>query len=472
MKGNQNSGMLTAIITGPDLFSAKRQIKNAKQAEAIEIRLDYLDSIDLEKIKKLQNYTDKKIIFSLRNKEHGGKYLQHDKKKYFDLTRLFSLKPDFFDLEHDTSLEFMEKMKNLYPDIKIIFSYHNFDYTPDNLDEILQKLKKNPHADFYKIATYAKNSIDALKILEFIKNNQNENLIAIPMGENGSFVRVVSNIYNNKITYAYVDKKNALGQISIDDMTNVYSIKNINSNTDIFALLGYPTGHSFSHVFHNSEFLKQEKDAVYVKINLQGHELPIFFSFVKKFPFKGFSVTMPLKEKILSFITEDLANVDSINTIIIKDEKLLGYNTDGVAALDAIERKMKVKDKKVLLLGAGGVAKAIAHEAIKRKANLIVLNRNQTKAFDLASKLQCRAYSLDKISEVMREGYDVIINATSSSIENVSIVPFERLIPGTIVMDVVATPVETVLLKNAQDKGCLVIYGMEMFINQAKRQFV
>ena len=72
----------------------------------------------------------------------------------------------------------------------------------------------------------------------------------------------------------------------------------------------------------------------------------------------------------------------------------------------------------------------------------------------------------------MQEGYDVIINATSSSRDNISIVPFERLVPGTIVMDVVATPVETVLLKNAQDKGCLVIYGMEMFINQAKRQFV
>ncbi|KKK41501.1 hypothetical protein LCGC14_2687710, partial [marine sediment metagenome] len=156
----------------------------------------------------------------------------------------------------------------------------------------------------------------------------------------------------------------------------------------------------------------------------------------------------------------------------LQNQKIIYFNTDGIAALDAIERKIKVQDKKVLLIGAGGVAKAIANEAVKRKANLIILNRDQTRAFDLASKLQCRAYSLDKISDVMREGYDVIINATSASRQEINLVPPEYLIPGTIVMDVVSKPVETAFLKHAQDKGCLIIYGMEMFINQAKRQFV
>ncbi|NGX33026.1 MAG: 3-dehydroquinate dehydratase, partial [Candidatus Anoxychlamydiales bacterium] len=132
--------MLTAVITGPDLFSAKRQIKNAIGAEAIELRLDFLDSIDLEKITKLQKYWGKTIIFSLRKKENGGKYLQPEKKRYFDLARLFSLKPNFFDLENDTSLEFIEKMKNLYPDVKIIFSYHNFLNTPPNLNEVYENL--------------------------------------------------------------------------------------------------------------------------------------------------------------------------------------------------------------------------------------------------------------------------------------------------------------------------------------------
>ncbi|NGX51995.1 MAG: Shikimate dehydrogenase (NADP(+)) [Candidatus Anoxychlamydiales bacterium] len=463
--------MLTAVITGPDLFSAKRQIKNAIGAEAIELRLDFLNSIDLEKITKLQKYWGKTIIFSLRKKENGGKYLQPEKKRYFDLARLFSLKPNFFDLEHDTSLEFIEKMKNLYPDVKIIFSYHNFLNTPPNLNEIYENLK-NQFTDLYKISTFANNSIDALRVLDFIKEKQDGKLIAIPMGDNGSFARVLSKIYENKITYTYVDKKSAAGQISISDFTDIYNFKNINENTQVYALLGYPVDQSISHVFHNNEFLKQNKNAVYIKINLQGHELPIFFSYVKKFPFKGFSVTMPLKEKVISFVDEDKVNIGAINTISLKNQKLVGFNTDGIAALDAVERKIKVQDKKVLLLGAGGVAKAIANEAVKRKANLIILNRNQARAFDLASKLQCRAYSLDKIEDVMREGYDVIINATSASQQEINLVPQEYLIPGTIVMDVVSKPVETLFLKHAQDRGCLVIYGMEMFINQAKRQFV
>lgn len=463
--------MLTAVITGPDLFSAKRQIKNAKDADAIEIRLDCLDSIDLEKIKKLQEYWGKTTIFSLRRKSHGGKYIQHDKKLYFDLSRLFSLKPHYFDLEHDISLDFISMMKKTHPDVKIIFSYHNFDNTPDNLKEIFEKLK-NPYTTFYKIATFASNSIDALKMLDFIKNNQDQNLIGVSMGDYGSFVRVISKIYNNKMTYCYVDKKNTTGQISLDDLVSIYNYKNINSDTKIYALLGYPIDGSIGHVFHNSQFARQNKNAVYIKINLQGHELPIFFSYVKKFPFYGFSVTMPLKEKIMSFIDEDKSNVSSINTIILRDQKFVGLNSDGIAALDAIERKIKVQDKKVFLIGAGGVAKAIAHEANKRKANLFIFNRDQSKAYDLASRLQCKAYSLDKLPEIMVEGYDVLINATSASMTDVNVVPPQRLIPGSIVMDVVANPVETVLLKNAQEKNCLVIYGMEMFINQAKMQFI
>jgi 3-dehydroquinate dehydratase/shikimate dehydrogenase len=292
------------------------------------------------------------------------------------------------------------------------------------------------------------------------------------MGEYGSFVRIVSKIYSNSIIYAYVDKKSFSGQVSIDDLVSVYNYKNINSDTKIFALLGYPLNKSFGHVFHNSQFVRQNKNAVYIKISLQSHELPIFFSYAKKFPFHGFSVTMPLKEKILSFLDEDKAQVNSINTILVKDQKFIGYNTDGIAALDAIERKIKIQDKKVLLIGAGGVAKAIAYEAIFRKANLLIFNRDQSKAYELAYKLQCKAFSLDKLEEEMLKGYDVLINATSSGMDDINIIPYERLLVGTIIMDVVVKPVETVLLKKAQERGCLVIYGMEVFINQAKKQFI
>ncbi|MBN2479472.1 MAG: shikimate dehydrogenase [Parachlamydiales bacterium] len=462
--------MLAAVITGPDLFSAKRQIKNSKDADIIEIRLDFLDSIALDKVKKLQDYADKKIIFSLRRKEHGGKYSQHDKKMFFDLERLFTLEPDYFDLEHDIPLEFIERMTKKHPKVEIIFSYHNFQNTPENLNDIF-KMIKNPFAKFYKIATYANSNSDALKMLDFIKENSNENVIGVSIGEYGSFVRIISKIFNNKINYSFVDKMSSPGQISLEEMVNVYNYKNLNEDSKIYALIGDPIDQSLGHVYHNAELRKQNKNAVYVKIKMQGHELPQFFSKLKKLPFKGFSVSMPLKEKVVSFLDEDISKVGSVNTIIVKENKLIGYNTDGIAALDAIERKVKVKDRKVLLIGAGGTAKAIAHEAMKRNANLYIFNRDEPKGFEIASKLRCRSFGLDKLSNIMTDGYDIIINATSCSMHDISVVPKDSLIPGTIVLDIVTKPVDTILLKEANAKGCIVLYGMEMFINQAKKQF-
>ena len=471
-KGKNEENMLAAIVTGPDLFSAKRQIKSAieAKADAIELRLDLLDSIDLEKIKKIQAYWNKPVIFALRRKEHGGKYLQHTRKLYFDLAKLFSLKPQYFDLEHDIDIDFIGKMKKLYSETKIITSYHTFDSNQKKLDNILQ-LIKNPHADIYKVGILVNNSIEALSVLKFIKNQSGNNVAVVAMGDFGSFVRVVSRMYNNRISYAYVDKKSAPGQISIEELANIYNYKNINADTKIYALIGYPIDQSLGHVYHNSQFIRQNKNAVYVKINLQSHELPVFFSLIKEFPFVGFSVTSPLKEKVIAFLNEDKAQIEAINTIIVSNEKLIGYNTDGIAALDAIERKVKIKDKKILLIGAGGAAKAIAHEAIKRKANLYIFNRDHTKAYELAYKLQCKAYSLDKLKDVMSEGYDVLINATSSSVNDINIIPSEKLFPGVVVMDIVSQPVETAFLKKAQEKNCLIIYGMEMFINQARIQF-
>ena len=462
--------MLAAVITGPDLFSAKRQIKNALDADIIELRLDYLDSIALEKVKKLQVYWGKKVIFSLRRYQHGGKYFQHDKKMFFDLERLFSLEPTYFDLEHDIPLEFLQKMRNKYPKVEIIFSYHNFKNTPENLSDLLNKMK-NPYTKFYKIATFANSNVDSLKMLSFLKENKDNNVIGIPMGESGSFVRIISKIYNNKINYCYVDKINTEGQMSIDELINVYNFKDINESTEIYALLGDPVDQSLGHIYHNSIFKRQNKNVVYVKIKLKGHELPLFFSNIKNFPFKGLSITMPLKEKVVSFLDDDLSKINSINTIHIKEGKFIGHNTDGIATLDAIERKIKIRDKKVLLIGAGGSAKAIAHEATKRKADLIIFNRDEAKAYELATSLRCRAYSLSKLKEIMREGYDVIINATPCSMDNISLVPKEYLIPGTIVMDIVTKPVDTMLLRDANEKGCIVLYGMEVFINQAKMQF-
>jgi 3-dehydroquinate dehydratase/shikimate dehydrogenase len=378
-------------------------------------------------------------LFTVRRESFGGT----EKEREVFIRHLFTLKPDYFDLESDMDPIFLDWAFS--QSINIILSYHNFDQTPQNLDSILKPMLNYP-ASIYKIATQANTTSDALRLLLFAKKHPK--VSGIPMGERGSFGRVVGKIFGNPIQFGYLNELTAPGQLSIDELLKTYQFSSLNSQTAIFGLIGNPVVNSQGHIFHNQAFTNARLNAVYVKMQVEASELEVFFHLAKKLGFKGLSVTMPLKEIISPAI-------GPVNTVLLADPDTY-FNFDGTAALDAIG---SVNNKKMIIIGAGGTAASIAEEAIKRGANVSLLNRSLKRAENLANKLGCKW-----ISEMA--DYDILINCTPSTAP----IDAKSIIPESIVMDCVYIPPMTEFLQMAEKRGAVVISGEQMFLNQASMQ--
>lgn len=410
-------------------------------ADIIELRLDHLN--DFDAVSKLKG--TKPLIFTIRRKRDGGEYSGSEEARLQEIERYFTLKPDYFDLEDDLDPAFIEKMAVNHPGVKIIGSRHYMDHTPDTI-----AFPENPHFYASKLAAYAHSSLDAMRLLIALKG-QKRRSIAIPMGDRGSFGRVINIICGSYLTFA--GELFAIGQIPLNEMKEKYRVHKLTKDSHIYALIGYPLSGSFGTRVHNKVMDSIGYNGVYVNIKLLQEEVGAFFRLAETLPFKGFSVTMPLKEACFPHLTS--FSDDSINTL----KGTEGFNTDGKGALNAIEEHFPVMGKTIVILGAGGTAKAIHKEAIKRGAEVYVLNRTEERAKELAGS---RGFGLNKIVELNDKGYDLLIDTTSAAFP----VEKSQLLQEAWFMDVKTVPPVESLQKYASK----VIYGKELFIHQATLQ--
>jgi len=435
-------GMLVASVTNPDEID---QVSH--MADIVELRLDHFP---LTKRPKCP------VIFTLRKKEQGGALKISEEDRLLQIEKLLEHLPDYFDIEADTDPRFIEKIAKKFPKVKLIGSYHDFEKTPLDLDALLKGMI-NPHFSFYKLALQAQSTLDMLRLMSFSLSVKVP-FTAISMGEYGAPSRILGKIVGNAFDYAGLTEDRSLGRYSLQTLNELFHYRKLNQQTLIYALIGDPVEKSEGHLFHNPRF---DHNAVYVKLRLLGEEVPEFFQLVKKLPFGGLSVTMPLKEAVflqMDEVTLDAKKIGSINTVTFGHEKVMGSNTDGMGALNALEKHTQVKNKQLAILGAGGTARAIAFEAKRRGAIVSIYNRTKSRCETIGKELGCDAYLLNEL-----QGYDILINTIP---EDISIMP----IANTFVMDVVYSPKETALLARAKKQGCKCVYGEEMFIEQALLQ--
>lgn len=337
--------------------------------------------------------------------------------------------PTYCDLEIDTDPQLINRLTQKFPKVQFIGSYHNFERMPD-LNTISLE-----HFSHYKIAVHTSSTLEMLKLMIFAKSHSNVSCIAL--GPHGKPSRILGPIVGNTFNYAGLEEDPQLHRYSLKQLHEIFQFSKLNPQTRIYGLIGDPVEQSPGHIFHNKHF--KDRNAVYIKMQLQPDDLGGFFSSIKELPFSGLSVTMPLKKAVIPYLDQLDTEIGAVNTISFKDQ-IVGTNTDAPGALNAIEKTFKVQNRRVAILGAGGTAQAIAYEAKRRGAIVSIYYRK----------------SMGKI-----ESYDLLINTVPADL---NIEP----IAGTAVMDVVYS--QEKLLKRAKELGCQCIHGSEMFVEQALLQ--
>lgn len=411
------------------------------------------------------------LILCLRSLEQGGEFKGSLEEKIQLLAKFASLNPAYLDVEHDLPESFLRSLQSEHPETRVILSYHNTQETPENLPALLKKLQEKP-AHLYKIATTAKSTLDALRILLLQKESKANNLVAIAMGEEGVVSRVLGPLFGCPIRFCCLsaEHKTAPGQLTAEEFEEVYRVSSITQYTKLCGLIGTPLNKSVSHLYHNRLYKEREIDARYFKMPLTKEEFPQFLALVKQLRFTGLSVTCPLKETVIPYLDKidpTAKAIGAVNTLHFSPEGLKGSNTDAKGALDALEALGPVKDKRIVMLGAGGAARAIAFEAKRRGAKLLLLARREASAQQLASELGVAGASLAEFPKIAAtSGYDILIDATSAKLE---IAP-ELLLPQAIIMDLKNVREDTPLLTAAKQCGCRTVNGYEMFYRQAALQ--
>lgn len=465
---------LCAIIVGPTLPNALEQIELiSSKVSLLEFRLDLFSFHDIEQIRRLKDSTNLPVIFTMRLNSHGGSFTGSEQERLEIFKHLLKLNPTYIDLEIDSAKALFEIVKPH----QLICSLHNFKETPSDLEALLNRLKIYPAA-IYKVACMANSGLDALRMLSFIQKYAQTGLelIGICMGEDGTSTRILGNIYGNTFTYAPVNAQHCVapGQLDIDTLMNTYHFDRHNAHTTPFGVIGNPISHSIGHIKHNTSFRKMGVDAVYVKMRIPSEDLAESMKLFPRLNFGGLSVTMPLKELSLKFMDsydDSVQSIEALNTIVIRSQVMKAYNTDGEAAVQAILAKTALKNKRVIMLGAGGAAKAILHYLKRENAELIILNRTLEKAQELAKKFGGRAGTLEDFDPFAAEGYDVLINSTSVGREpNECPIAIEHLLTNKVVMEVISSEADTRLIQEAKKRNCTIVYGLEMYERQAEKQ--
>ena len=245
----------------------------------------------------------------------------------------------------------------------------------------------------------------------------------------------------------------------------------ITADTQLFCVLGNPVSHSKSPLVHNRAFADNCINAVYLAF--APGNIGQAVAAIRQLHIQGASITIPFKQAImdhLDWIDDQARTIGAVNTIVNQEGRLLGYNTDSQAAIQPLV-PLGIAGKQVLVIGAGGAARAVAFGIHRHKGRLTIANRSEDRGRALATAYDARFVPLEALTN---PEFDIIINTTAMGMDpDVDILscPGECLTPDTVVMDVVYSPLETCLISLARKKGCTAIDGLAMFVAQAAAQF-
>lgn len=454
---------------------AEHQAVAEQGAKLVELRLDYIGrSIDLGRLLKNRPTP---VVVTCRRKEDGGRWDRTEEERLMLLRSAIAMGIEYVDLEEDTAAKIPR-----YGKTKRIVSLHNFEGTPADLESLHAGLAK-VDADIVKIAVQSNSFSDTARMLDLMKKAAVPT-IGISMGEYGTPTRILGTRYGAPFTFCVfdADRRVAPGQLSFEQMRNIYRAETIDEETKLFGVVADPVAHSYSPLIHNASFLANNLNYRYIPFRVAPDELDFFIDWCKREKVGGLSVTIPHKQSILPLLTQAEAAAQGIgacNTVVFSNDELIGYNTDYRAAMDCLSEAMsKITGKpepfagqSVLLLGAGGVSRAIGYGLAQRQASITVTSRNSESAEELSKQLNGKWISWDERHSVEPR---ILVNGTPIGMfPEMDETPFRtsKLSENTLVFDTVYNPEQTLFIKGARAQKCPIITGLQMFVRQAAYQY-
>jgi 3-dehydroquinate dehydratase/shikimate dehydrogenase len=433
-------------------------------------------------------------IVTCRPTWEGGESTSSDQERLDLIDAMSEFGAAYVDVELETMRRRPDAADMAHYPRRLILSAHDFKGRPSVPNLLLAMGERLAHVN--KLAWMARSIRDNLEVFELLEHPMRPT-IALCMGEAGLISRVLAKKFGAFLTFASLRDENATapGQVTIDDMKRLYRWDAINANTRVYGVVASPVIHSMSPAIHNAGFDAVAHDGVYLPLLVNpGYES--FKAFMESFlafeplHLSGLSVTLPHKENALRYLKEKGAEVEelaerigTVNTIVIENGKLSGFNSDYAAILDTITTALGIPredlaDKRVAVIGAGGTGRTAVAALAEYGATVVVYNRTMQRAEELAREFNGRRGKVvaARMEKLCDSCCHIFINTTSVGMHpKVDESPLgERLpefSPETLVFDTVYNPIETKLLKQAIAAGAKTVGGVEMFVRQAARQF-
>jgi 3-dehydroquinate dehydratase / shikimate dehydrogenase len=449
-----------------------------KETPFLEFRLDYLEKPLLALPKLKHFFTDNTAatgIATCRRTANGGKFSGNVAAEIEVLSKAAAAGFHIVDVELESAaaLKKGELQKLRDTGVALIISHHDFAATKD-LEGIYKRIVPF-EPDFIKIVPTAKTLVDNVTLMRFIERMEDHsNIIGICMGDAGIISRVLGVRAGSAFTFAAasIGEETGPGQIAARTLIETYRIDQVDAATKVYGVAGNPIRSSLSPIMMNTAFRRETVNAVYLA--LQANKLSDLLKLVHEIPIQGLSVTMPLKEEIMAHLekTDPLsAKIGACNTVLrAQDGKLYGFNTDVAGITGPLEKRLSLRGAKVLVLGAGGAARAAVFGLRDKGAEVFILNRTAETAQKLARQSGAKTIKKDAVAKT---AFDVIINATPIGMTGIKANQLleAKDLNTKLVFDLVYNPLETPLLRMARQKGIPIITGIEMFVQQGARQF-
>ncbi len=442
----------------------------------MEFRLDYLSNpaAGLPKLKHfLDMHPEATVIATCRRAVNGGKFKGSAAAQLDLLTKAAATGFQLVDIElQSAQILKPAELAGLKDRVGVILSVHDFKATK-KLEDTFADMKRYP-ADFYKVVSTATSLHDNVQMMKFLQAHSAQyEMVGLCMGEQGIISRVLGVRAGSVFTFgsAARGEETAAGQVTAGELRDTYRIDMVDAATQVYGVAGDPVSHSMSPIMMNTAFRRETVNAVYLALHAKS--LKDLMACINEIPLRGLSITMPYKQDIVALLSNSDAltrQIGACNTVVrAQDGKLYGFNTDVAGIVTPLEQRLTLNGARVLVLGAGGVARAAVFGLKNKGAEVFITNRTAEKGQAMARQAKAKYM---KRADVAKSSFDVIINATPVGMGTNRQSPLEdKELNTKYLFDLVYVPAETKLTRMARAKNIEVIPGLEMFVQQGARQF-